>query len=73
MYGSVNCSHCQSQKKMFGDSFQYINYVECTEEFDRCANISGVPTWEISEGNFLEGRQELAVLAKATNCELPKE
>lgn len=73
MYGSVNCSYCQAQKKMFGDSFQYINYVECTEEFERCATISGVPTREFSDGTLLEGRQSLSALAKAADCELPLE
>lgn len=29
MYGTFWCGKCLTQKKMFGDSFQYINYVEC--------------------------------------------
>ncbi len=70
MYGSATCPHCQKQKEMFGTSLQYINYVECTKEFARCANLKWVPTWEISSGNYLEGLQELATLAKATNCPL---
>lgn len=72
MYGSVTCPHCLSQKALFGDSFQYINYVECTEEFERCANLkSWVPVWEIGSGNYLPGKQELATLADATKCMLP--
>ena len=71
MYGSETCPHCQTQKAMFGDSFQYINYVECTKEFERCANLEWVPTWEIDSWNYLEGLQELATLANATNCKLP--
>ena len=39
MYGSVNCPHCLSQKAMFGESFQYVTYVECTEEYERCADL----------------------------------
>jgi len=71
MYGSVTCPHCQSQKEMFGDSFQYINYVECTQEFERCANLKGVPTREIGSGNYLEGLQELSTLANEAGCQLP--
>lgn len=71
MYGSKTCPHCLNQKAMFGESFQYVTYVECTEEFQRCANLKGVPTWEISSGNYLEGEQELSALASATNCKLP--
>jgi len=70
MYGSVTCPHCQSQKAMFGSSFQYINYVECTKEFDRCANLKWVPTWEISSGNYLEWLQQLSTLATATTCKM---
>ncbi|HMS91170.1 MAG TPA: hypothetical protein PKC87_03040 [Candidatus Absconditabacterales bacterium] len=71
MYGSVTCSHCQDQKKMFGESFEKINYVECTQEFARCSTLKGVPTWEFKDGSQLEGFQELSVLANKTNCTLP--
>ena len=71
MYGSETCPHCQSQKAMFGDSFQYIAYVECTKEFERCASLNGVPTREFSDGTKAEGLQELATLANKTNCTLP--
>lgn len=70
MYGSATCTHCLNQKAMFGKSFEYITYVECTKEPTRCSNLKGVPTWEISSGNYLEGEQELSALAKASNCPL---
>ena len=70
MYGSATCSHCLNQKAMFGKSFQYVTYVECTKEPARCANLKWVPTWEISSGTYLEGEQQLSDLAKATNCPL---
>lgn len=49
MYGAYWCSHCQNQKKVFGDAFQYITYVECTQEPKRClaAGVKGYPTWTI--------------------------
>jgi len=71
MYGSETCPHCQKQKATFGDSFQKINYVECTKEFERCSKLAGVPTWEFKDGTQLEGLQELSTLANKTNCTLP--
>lgn len=56
---------------MFGDSFQYVTYVECMEETERCTNLKWVPTREIGEGNYLEGKQALSTLAKETGCDLP--
>ena len=32
MYGAYWCPHCQAQKKVFGESFQYVPYVECTQQ-----------------------------------------
>lgn len=54
MYGAKNCPNCLKQKNMFGDSFQYINYVECTQEYERCANLRGVPAREFSDGSIVE-------------------
>lgn len=71
MYGSPTCSHCLDQKAMFGDSFQKINYVDCTKEFDRCTNLKWTPTWEFKDWSQIEWSQELSVLAKKTNCTLP--
>ena len=49
MYGAVWCAHCKDQKKAFGDSFQYIKYVECTENTKLCLDdgVNGYPTWII--------------------------
>lgn len=47
MYGLATCPHCQSQKDKFGNSFSYVNYVECTKNRRTCidAEIRLVPTW----------------------------
>lgn len=70
MYWAENCPHCLEQKKMFGDSFQYIDYVECTIEYERCANLRGVPARQFTDGSVVEWRQKLETLATLTNCEL---
>jgi protein-disulfide isomerase len=70
MYGSKYCPHCRNQKEMFGDAFQYVNYIECTEERQKCmdAGITGVPAW-IIDGNKYEGVQPLEKLAELAGCE----
>ena len=54
MYGSFTCGHCLAQKKMFGDSFRYVNYVEChprgpNSQYQLCSQkaIQGTPTWTL--------------------------
>lgn len=36
-----------SQKKIFGDAFEYIHFVNCEEEATECTKreIDGFPTW----------------------------
>ena len=72
MYGTYWCSHCKAQKEGFGDSFKYVNYVECTEDPDTCTEkgIEGFPTWIIN-GVKYAGRQPLPKLAELTQCESP--
>jgi hypothetical protein len=72
MYGAYWCPHCQAEKALFGDSFQYVPYVECTVEIKKCtdANISGYPTWVTSDGKHLEGEQTLSHLSEITSCPL---
>jgi hypothetical protein len=74
MYGAVWCSHCLNEKNAFGDSFRFIQYVECPDNISLCVDkgINGYPTWADSLGNKYEGEQGLAGLAKITGCELPK-
>ncbi|MBW2971914.1 hypothetical protein KY359_02660 [Candidatus Woesearchaeota archaeon] len=74
MYGAYWCSHCKAQKADFGDAFQYVNYVECTEDPDACteAGIGGFPSW-IIDGQLYEGRQSFSRLSALTDCKLPSE
>jgi hypothetical protein len=75
MYGSYWCSHCQSQKALFGSSFQYVPYVECSEEIEKCtaAKIEWTPTWVLADGTQLVGEQSFETLAGASGCALPVE
>jgi hypothetical protein len=74
MYGAAWCSHCQNTKKMFGDSFKYIKYVECPVETKLCLEkqVGGYPTWIFADGTKLEGEQTLQKLSEVSSCPLTK-
>jgi len=76
MYGAYWCGHCIDQKKDFGDSWQYIDYVECdpkgeNPQTDLCLEkgIQGYPSWEIN-GKLYPGKQEFTKLAELSGCKL---
>lgn len=77
MYGAYWCPHCKEQKAMFGNSWKYIDYVECSasdgSQLQLCkdAGILGYPTWEFKNGSRESGSLSLEELARATSCELP--
>ena len=73
MYGAYWCSHCQNEKKAFGNSFRFVNYVECTDEPDVCTEkkIDGYPTWIVLDGRRFEGEQGLEKLSELSGCVLP--
>ncbi len=70
MYGDDTCEKCQAQKKMFGDAFSEINYVNCYFEKDKCAaaGVTGYPMWVIEEKK-LSGLQKFSNLSALTGCE----
>ncbi len=77
MYGAYWCSHCINQKKLFGDSWEFVNYVECSlpggkGQTEVCvkAGIEGYPTWEFADGSRQSGELSLAALSTTTGCPL---
>lgn len=74
MYGTDWCSHCKAQKKLFGNSFQYVNYVDCDWNKDEClkAGIQGYPTW-IIDNKMYTSEQSLERLASLTGCGLAED
>ena len=77
-YGAFWCSHCQDQKKLFGDSARFLPYVECstpdgTGQRPECVakKVTGYPTWEFAGGTRESGELTLAHLAEKTGCALP--
>jgi glutaredoxin len=71
MYGTDWCSHCKNQKEMFGNSFQYITFIDCDWNKDEClsAGVEGYPTWIIDGENY-PGEQSLNRLASLSGCKL---
>lgn len=74
MYGASWCPHCQNEKKAFGEDFQFVPYIECPENTQKCidAGIEGYPTWILKDGKKLVGEQGLEKLAEASGCALEK-
>lgn len=75
-YGSKNCSWCAKEKTLFGDSMQYVNYIECTGDNGQLtkacqdANITSFPTWQLSDGKMESGYKTLEQLAEVSGCSL---
>ena len=71
MYGTDWCSHCQNQKKLFGKSFEQIDFTDCDWDSEICSSegIRGYPTWKI-DGESYPGKQSLERLAQLSGCEL---
>lgn len=80
LYGAYWCPHCLRTKEAFGDSFEYIHYVECdprgeNEQSMLCIekNIRSYPTWEFNEdpSTRLYGELTFEELSEKTGCEVP--
>ena len=71
MYGSDGCSACAEQKRLFGDSFQYVTYVKCPEQINLCREkgIERVPSWEI-DGKIYIGVKTPETLVTMAGCPL---
>lgn len=81
MYGAFWCPHCSKVKKMFGESFRHIDYVECDPRGDneqslRCIEkeIENYATFEFNDdpSTRLIGEPTFEELAAATGCVAPR-
>lgn len=71
MYGTEWCSHCQNQKKAFGNSIDEVTFIDCDKEPRKCdaVGIQGYTTWRIDGQNY-PGEQQLSRLASLSGCKL---
>ncbi len=77
-YGAYWCPRCADQKKLFGNSMQYIDYIECAipggdkgvqTAICQKEKIESYPTWEIN-GQKTIGVLQLSYLASVTGCNI---
>lgn len=76
LYGAFWCPHCQTQKKMFGSSIEFIKYVECSTpdgksqtEICKQEGVTAYPTWKFN-GKVVEGGLDFAGLSENSGCSL---
>ena len=67
LYIQNGCIHCIKQEKLFGENFKFVNYINCSEDFSKCANIEATPTWVINNEK-LTGVKEISNLQELTGC-----
>jgi hypothetical protein len=79
MFGAYWCPHCQEQKKEFSNSWNRVDYIECSlpnrggqTELCNRAGIQGYPTWEFADGSRESGRLSMEKLSQKTGCDLPE-
>ena len=80
MYGLYWCPHCADQKRMFGDAFRYVPYVECAvgppgsgqlAPACQAAAVKLFPSWQFGADPPKEGVLSLEELSAKTGCTLP--
>ena len=67
LYVKLGCHTCETQKKMFGNSCQYLNVIDCFFERDKCKDIIITPTWIIN-GETYEEVFSIEELKELTGC-----
>ncbi len=69
MYVRLGCTHCETQKEMFGEYVSYLKPIDCFFEREICAEkgIEATPTWIIN-GEKVVGTQEISKLKELTGC-----
>ncbi len=67
LYIQLGCHACRTQEEMFGESYQYLNVVDCYYESEKCSEIQYTPTWIINN-EFYIGVQSIDKLKELTGC-----
>lgn len=70
VYGTDWCKSCQNQKNMFGESFQYVRYINCDFHEKECARlgITAYPTWYMNGKTLPSGAMSLKSLGETSQC-----
>lgn len=68
LFGAFNCPNCGVQKEMFGEAVEFIVYINCDLEPDKCdINENTYPYWKMDD-NILRGPVPLKFLKDRTGC-----
>jgi hypothetical protein len=69
LYSKLGCPACEKQEKMFGKYYEHLNMIDCSDNFQECADaqIIGTPTWIINEQEY-RGIQSIEKLKELTGC-----
>ena len=67
LYVQLGCHACETQEKMFGNNYEYLNIIDCFYERDKCSEITVTPTWIINEEKYT-GVQTIEELKELTGC-----
>lgn len=72
MAGTDWCHFCKEQKKMFGKSFEFVNYRNCDLNREWCESndVDSYPTWILPNGTNRLGVQNLPTLNQLSGCDL---
>lgn len=75
MYGAYWCPACHEQQRVFGSSWDYVEYIECSlpnrggqNELCNSEGIQTYPTWEFEDGSRVEGIMNINQLNERTGC-----
>ncbi len=70
MYWAIWCHHCNEQKKLFGNAFDKVRFIDCDKEKQHCLDawVRWFPTWITQHGNQYPGTQNLKKLSEISWC-----
>lgn len=66
LYVGEGCELCDTQKRYFGSSVEYLNVIDCSE--NTCEQLKEMPAWEIN-GEIYYGIKSLKELIEISGCE----
>jgi hypothetical protein len=67
LYTQLGCHACETQKNLFGESYQQLNVIDCFYEGGKCSGITATPTWIINGEKYV-GVQSIEELKELTSC-----
>ena len=67
LYVQNGCPHCRTQENMFGENVKYLNIISCSDDWTKCQNILGTPSWKI-DNQIISGVKSIGFLQNITGC-----